>query len=208
MNITVDKQPECTATLRAEFPADHVQTERKSIVKAYGSQAKIPGFRPGKTPVAVIEKRFAADIKGELESRLINEACSEAMKQNEDLHVLDFKNPETIKHEDDKPLLEYELEKVVKGFFDRELLLDYIRHFVLFEQDGDMPVKKIAGYHQYHAVREAVRATMIATGVEGVREKRFVIMIRVEDAEATLKDRAARIGRSELPIDLAEIPQL
>jgi len=101
MNITVDKQPECTATLRAEFPADHVQTERKSIVKAYGSQAKIPGFRPGKTPVAVIEKRFAADIKGELESRLINEACSEAMKQNEDLHVLDFKNPETIKHEDD-----------------------------------------------------------------------------------------------------------
>ncbi len=40
----------------------------------------------------------------------------------------------TVKHEDDKPLLEYQLEKVVKGFFDRELLLDYIRHFVLFEQ--------------------------------------------------------------------------
>ena len=69
----------------------------------------------------------------------------------------------TLKNENDKPLLEYELEKVVRGFFDRELFLDYIRHFVLFEQDGDRVIKKIAGYHQFHAVREAVRVTVIAS---------------------------------------------
>ena len=69
----------------------------------------------------------------------------------------------TIKHEDDKPLLEYELEKMVKGFFDPEMLLDYIRYFVIFEQEGDIVVKKIAGYHQFHAVREAVRVTIIAS---------------------------------------------
>ncbi len=44
--------------------------------------------------------------------------------------------------------------------------------------------------------------------LQGIRERRFVIMIGVEGAEATLQDRAARIGRTELPIDLAEIPQL
>ena len=44
--------------------------------------------------------------------------------------------------------------------------------------------------------------------LQGIREKRFVIMIDVQDAEATLQERAARIGRAELPIDLAEIPQL
>ena len=44
--------------------------------------------------------------------------------------------------------------------------------------------------------------------LQGIRDKRFVIMIGVEDAQATLQDRAARIGRAELPIDLAEIPQL
>ena len=69
----------------------------------------------------------------------------------------------TIKNENDKPLLEYELEKVVKGFFDRELLLDYIRYFILFEQDDGSVIKKIAGYHQFHAVREAVRVTLIAS---------------------------------------------
>ena len=44
--------------------------------------------------------------------------------------------------------------------------------------------------------------------LDGVREQRFVIMIRVEEAETTLTARAQRIGREELPIDLAEIPQL
>jgi type I restriction enzyme R subunit len=76
----------------------------------------------------------------------------------------------TVNSEDDKPLFEYFLETLIKGFFKPALFLDYIRHFVLFEQDGgssDNPaagaiIKKIAGYHQFHAVREAVKATVIA----------------------------------------------
>lgn len=79
----------------------------------------------------------------------------------------------TIKHEDDKPLLEWQLETMVRGFFDRELLLDYIRFFVLFETDGETIIKKIAGYHQFHAVREAVKATVIAAQQsDGINEKR------------------------------------
>lgn len=85
----------------------------------------------------------------------------------------------TIKNENDKPLLEWQLETMVRGFFDRELLLDYIRFFVLFETDGTLDqatgviIKKIAGYHQFHAVREAVKATVIAAQqIDGVTEKR------------------------------------
>lgn len=83
----------------------------------------------------------------------------------------------TILNEDDRPRLQMELETVVRGFFKPELFLDYVRHFVLFEQDGDSIIKKIAGYHQFHAVREAVRATVIASqnadkGVLAVHEER------------------------------------
>ena len=81
----------------------------------------------------------------------------------------------TIKNEDDRPLLEYQLEKVVRGFFDPELFLDYMRYFVLFEDDGDSLIKKIAGYHQFHGVREAVRVTTIAAADSDdgvVRERR------------------------------------
>lgn len=73
----------------------------------------------------------------------------------------------TIKNEDDKPALEWELETVVRGFFDRELFLDYLRFFVLFETDGEKTIKKIAGYHQFHAVREAVQATIAAANPNG-----------------------------------------
>lgn len=73
----------------------------------------------------------------------------------------------TVAHEKDRPPFEYALETLVKGFFHPELLLDYIRHFVLFEQDGDVTIKKIAGYHQFHAVRAAVEATALATKAQG-----------------------------------------
>lgn len=73
----------------------------------------------------------------------------------------------TIKNENDKPLLEWELETLIRGFFDRELFLDYIRFFVLFETDGEKTIKKIAGYHQFHAVREAVQATIAAANPTG-----------------------------------------
>jgi type I restriction enzyme R subunit len=69
----------------------------------------------------------------------------------------------TLASESDKPKLEMQLETVVRGFFRRDLFLDYLRFFVLFETDGERLVKKIAGYHQFHAVREAVRATVIAS---------------------------------------------
>ncbi|MCM2131307.1 type I restriction endonuclease subunit R [Larsenimonas rhizosphaerae] len=80
----------------------------------------------------------------------------------------------TIKDEDDKPLLEWQLETLVRGFFHRALLLDYLRYFVLFETDAERVIKKIAGYHQFHAVREAVKATVIASEelTAGVDEKR------------------------------------
>lgn len=68
-----------------------------------------------------------------------------------------------ISNENDKPLLEWQLETMVRGFFNRELLLDYIRYFVLFENNDERLIKKIAGYHQFHAVREAVQATIVAS---------------------------------------------
>ena len=87
----------------------------------------------------------------------------------------------TIKDEDDKPLLDWQLETMVRGFFDRELFLDYIRYFVIFETDADRLIKKIAGYHQFHAVREAVKATVIASQQrhQGIAEKRATYGDRV-----------------------------
>lgn len=87
MNISVERLPECKARLSAEIPADTVQKTRKSIVSAYSTQAKVPGFRAGKIPSAVIEKRFAAPIEEELKDRLSRIAYAEA-NEKESLGIL------------------------------------------------------------------------------------------------------------------------
>ena len=55
-----------------------------------------------------------------------------------------------------------ELETLVHGLLQRELLLDYLRHFILFEDEGRL-VKKVAGYHQFHAVRAVVESVLVAS---------------------------------------------
>ena len=95
MNIVVEKQPKCVATLRVEIPAEKVQGQRSQIVTKYLSKARVPGFRPGKAPRAIIEKRFDKEISEELNDQLFNEAFDEALKQ-EELKVLDFGAPEDL----------------------------------------------------------------------------------------------------------------
>ena len=56
-----------------------------------------------------------------------------------------------------------ELEEMIKDHFVKEHLTDYLRYFVLFEGNERGFVKKIAGYHQFHAVRKALTATITAT---------------------------------------------
>jgi len=67
-----------------------------------------------------------------------------------------------------------ELETVIKGIFDKELFVAYMRGFVVFDDDGTKLIKKIAGYHQFHAVRKAIERTLEATR-EGGDHKAGVI---------------------------------
>ena len=58
-----------------------------------------------------------------------------------------------------------ELETLVRGVLAPAYLLDYLRYFVLFEDDGHL-VKKVAGYHQFHAVRAAVEQVVTAASTD------------------------------------------
>jgi len=59
-----------------------------------------------------------------------------------------------------------ELETLLRGLCAPAYLLDYLRYFVLFEDDGTL-IKKVAGYHQYHAVLAAIQHTVAASRPEG-----------------------------------------
>jgi type I restriction enzyme R subunit len=56
-----------------------------------------------------------------------------------------------------------ELQIMLEGVFEKSRLLDLVRHFIVFEDAGGGPlVKKMAGYHQFHAVNVAVAETLRA----------------------------------------------
>lgn len=81
MNFTVDKQPQCRVNMRVDFSPDEVKTERGRVVDSFRKQARIPGYRPGKIPLPVVEKRFQKEIAEELEHRLVQLGCREGIKQ-------------------------------------------------------------------------------------------------------------------------------
>ncbi|HEX5790783.1 MAG TPA: trigger factor, partial [Luteolibacter sp.] len=58
-------------------------------------KAKVPGFRPGKAPRNIVEKRFQKQIEEELNENLFHLAIDEAIKK-EDLRVLDFSAPQNL----------------------------------------------------------------------------------------------------------------
>ncbi len=57
-----------------------------------------------------------------------------------------------------------ELEVLLRGVFEKRRFLDLVRYFIVFEDDGvGQPIKKMAGYHQFHAVNMAIEETLRAS---------------------------------------------
>ncbi len=60
-----------------------------------------------------------------------------------------------------------QLEVLFNGMLNKRILLDLARHFVVFEKERQSIVKKLAVYHQYHAVNKAIEATIKASSPKG-----------------------------------------
>jgi type I restriction enzyme R subunit len=61
-----------------------------------------------------------------------------------------------------------QLQVVLEGVFNRQRFLTLIRHFIVFEDvGGGVLVKKMAGYHQFHAVNQALESTVKACSAAG-----------------------------------------
>ncbi|MEM9969619.1 MAG: type I restriction endonuclease subunit R [Pseudomonadota bacterium] len=62
---------------------------------------------------------------------------------------------------------DFAITTLIRGLLTPATLLDVLRRFVVFEDEGEGPVKKIAGYHQFHAVRKAVDSVLEAREGDG-----------------------------------------
>ncbi len=81
-----------------------------------------------------------------------------------------FKPWRTISGREDAPPQQPELQVVLEGVFEPRRFLELLRYFIVFEDSaaagsGGKLVKKMAGYHQFHAVNAAVEETLRAAQV-------------------------------------------
>ncbi len=87
-----------------------------------------------------------------------------------------------------------ELETLVRGVLAPVYLLDFLRYFVLFEDDGTL-IKKIAGYHQFHAVRSAIMQVVAASRPGGSQKGGVVWHTQGSGKSITMTCFAARVMR-------------
>jgi trigger factor len=103
MKVEVEKQPGSVSTLQIELPPEEVSKEWDAIANSFARFAKIPGYRPGKAPRAVIEKRFRKEIQDELTKKLVSKGYHDAIEQ-EQLRVASLANIEDVQLGDDKSI--------------------------------------------------------------------------------------------------------
>jgi len=103
MKVEVEKQPGSVSTLQIEVPSEEVSKEWDAIANSFARFAKIPGYRPGKAPRAVIEKRFRKEIQDELTKKLVSKSYHEAIEQ-EQLRVASLANIEDVQLGEDKSM--------------------------------------------------------------------------------------------------------
>src|ERR1700704_3509853 len=103
MKVDVEKQPDSTSTLYIQLPPDEVSKEWDAIANSFASQARIPGYRPGKAPRKVIEAKFRKDIQEELTKKLVSKSYREAVAEKQ-LRVVSLTNLEDVEFGEDRSM--------------------------------------------------------------------------------------------------------
>jgi len=79
VEVAVADTTECKKDLTIEVDADEVKAEFEKSYQAFARHAKVPGFRPGHVPLAVVKQRFSKDIKDGVLEQLLPNALQHAI---------------------------------------------------------------------------------------------------------------------------------
>ena len=95
MNVTVENLAPCKKLVRFEVDAKAVDDAFGSVTKDFVKHAKMPGFRPGRAPEAMVTKQYAKDIEEEVKRKLIGDAYRQGIK-DKNLSVVGYPDIEEI----------------------------------------------------------------------------------------------------------------
>lgn len=80
MNVQINDLNETRKVLTVTLDQGEVNAEYQKLVGEFAQQVRLPGFRPGKAPLAMVEKRFAKDLKEEFKGRIVSQAYRKGLE--------------------------------------------------------------------------------------------------------------------------------
>jgi trigger factor len=103
ISIVKTKEDVASKSLQVTVPVDRILQVETKAVRQYSQRARLPGFRQGKAPEAVVRRRFGEAIRQTVLEQLIRESW-DAAKKAEDLKPIAEPHIHDLKYEDGKPL--------------------------------------------------------------------------------------------------------
>ncbi len=83
MSYSIEWRGPCRVSLTASLEGDAVSEQRKRVVATWRQSARLPGFRRGKAPVSLIERRFAKEIEDDVQEELVRTCWREVRSAEE-----------------------------------------------------------------------------------------------------------------------------
>ena len=102
IKIKVGAEKDCVQTVSVEWSASKVKEKVEEAFELIKNKAKVPGFRPGKSPIELIKKNYADSAYAEAQDILLREGVSEAIKK-ENLKPIQSPVIQSLKFEPEKP---------------------------------------------------------------------------------------------------------
>lgn len=204
--ITIEDSGPAAKKVSIEIPEDRIKTKIEEQFNELQEVAHLPGFRAGKAPRALLEKRFAGELRKQVRDTLVREAYQQALEKNA-LKVIgepEFTENEKLELPESGPL---------KFSFNVEVTPN-IEIPNLAELTVKKPIIKVTDEHVEQALQNLreQQGTLVPVEGRGVKEKDYVtadITIKLGDElignqfDSQIVARAAKIGDIDVK-DLAE----
>jgi trigger factor len=101
--MSVSTAVDCKRSIEIEIPLSEVEQARERVTNSIKSRVRLPGFRPGKAPVSLIQSRFESEIRNEVLEVLLPEAFKNRVQQDS-LKVVGTPDISDLKFEPGQPI--------------------------------------------------------------------------------------------------------
>ncbi|WP_396219604.1 trigger factor [Gemmatimonas sp.] len=179
ITITPTESAGVSRRMQISVPADTVASYEEKAARKYATQARIPGFRPGKAPTAMVRKRYANEVRQEAIELAMNDAFREAVER-EGLKLAAQPHVHDLKAEPGHPL-EFELHCEVRP----ELTLEKLEGFTVARRDSAVTDDQID--EQIEKIREQ-KADWAPVEDKPAPGDMVTVMLATADADGSLPE--------------------